>query len=314
MVICIAALCLGPTTISLKRIISVIFGEKGSIEHTIIISIRLPRILLGIAVGGGLSLSGVLLLGIFKNPLVSPYTLGISGGAALGVCINIVWGFGNTTFTLPFSGFLGAILVIVILYQLSLKRGILKINGLLLSGVMISFISTSLILLLMSVTKAENLYGIFLWTMGSLGEPDIGLIILIFIISIAGLIVSYFYCLKLNAFWLGEEGASHLGVNTESVKRVVLLTASIITGCCVSVAGIIGFVGLVVPHFIRMYIGQDHRVLLISAFLAGGGFLIVCDTLARTVISPNELPVGVITGLFGGVLFLYALTRRGVRL
>jgi iron complex transport system permease protein len=150
--------------------------------------------------------------------------------------------------------------------------------------------------------------------MGSLEEPSWLLIKFVLWVSIFGLATSYLFCFDLNAFSLGEEEALHLGVNVERTKRLLFILASILTGFSVSVAGIIGFVGLVVPHFMRMFVGSDHRILLISSFLSGAIFLVFCDTLARTIIAPMELPVGVITGILGGSLFIYALTKKEVML
>jgi len=314
--ISIFSLCVGSAGIPFKKIVSLIFAGRGTTEYSILCDLRLPRIILGFAVGGALSLAGVILQGMFRNPLVEPYTLGISGGAAIGVCLNIVLRFHRAfgILTLPLFGFLGAAMVILLVYFLSVRKGILKIQGLLLTGVMISFISSSLIMLIMAISRMEDLHGIVFWIMGSLEEPNWVLIKLALIISILGLIISYRFSLDLNAFSLGEEDALHLGVNTERTKRLLFIIASLLTGCSVSVAGIIGFVGLVVPHFVRMFVGSDHRILLIGSFLTGGAFLIFCDTLARTIISPLELPVGVITGILGGSLFVYALTKKQVLL
>jgi iron complex transport system permease protein len=314
--ISILSLSIGSSGISFKRIISLIFEGKGTPEHSIIFDIRLPRIILGFAVGGALSLAGVILQGMFRNPLVEPYTLGISGGAALGVCLNIVLRLNSTLgiLSMPISGFLGAVLVILLVYSLSLRKGVLKIQGLLLTGVMISFISSSLIMLIMATSRTEDLHGIIFWIMGSLEEPNWLLIKVAFLVSISGLIISYLFSRDLNALSLGEEEARHLGISIEKTKRLLFILASVLTGLSVSVAGVIGFVGLVVPHFVRMFVGADHRILLIGSFLCGASFLIFCDTLARTIISPLELPVGVITGILGGSLFVYALSKKQVTL
>jgi iron complex transport system permease protein len=314
--ISIFSLSVGSAGIPVKKIISLILEGKGTTEYSILFDIRLPRIILGFAIGGSLSLAGVILQGMFRNPLVEPYTLGISGGAALGVCLNIILRLDRTLgiLSMPVCGFLGAILVILLVYSLSLKRGILKIQEILLTGVMISFISSSLIMLIMATSRTEDLHGIVFWIMGSLEEPNWLLIKLMASISILGLIVSYLFCLDLNALSLGEEEAIHLGIDIEKVKKMLFLLASLLTGFSVSIAGIIGFVGLVVPHFVRMFVGGDHKILLVSSFLCGAGFLIFCDTLARTIIAPMELPVGVITGILGGSLFIYALTKRQVLL
>lgn len=312
--ISIFSLCIGSSSIPLKRIIPIILEGKGTTEYSILFDLRLPRIILGFAVGGALSLAGVILQGMFRNPLVEPYTLGISGGAALGVCLNIVLGINRTggILSIPVSGFFGAIVVILIVYSLSARKTILKIQGLLLTGVMISFISSSLIMLIMALSRIEDLHGIVFWIMGSLEESSWLLIKVALLVSIFGFIISYLFCFELNAFSLGEEEAEHLGINIERTKRLLFILASILTGFSVAVAGIIGFVGLVVPHFVRMFVGSDHRILLICSFLSGAIFLIFCDTLARIIISPLELPVGVITGILGGSLFVYALTKRRV--
>jgi len=312
--VAIFSLSVGAAGIPVKKIFYLIFKGRGTTEYSILFDIRLPRIILGLAIGAALSLTGVILQGMFRNPLVEPYTLGISGGAALGVCLNIVLRLHRTfgILTLPVFGFAGAIAVILIVYSLSIRKGILKIQGLLLCGVMISFICSSLIMLIMAVSHTEDLHGIVFWIMGSLEEPSWFLIKTALLVAILGLIVSYLFCIDLNALGLGEEEALHLGINIERTKRVLFIIASLLTGFSVSVAGIIGFVGLVIPHFVRMFVGWDHRILLIASFLAGGAFLIFCDTVARTIISPLELPVGVITGIVGGSLFVYALSKRNI--
>lgn len=315
-VVSMVSLCIGSTAIPLKKIIPLLLGGQEGIEYSILVDIRLPRILLGAAVGGGLSLAGVLLQGMFRNPLVEPYTLGISGGAALGVCLTIVLGLRHALsgFAMPLSGFIGAACVILVVYWLSSRRGIIKVQALLLTGVMISFISSSLLMLMMAISRAEDLQSIVFWIMGSLEEPKWSLIYLVMVVSFLGLMVSYFFSVRLNAMALGEEEARHLGISTESTKRWLFLMASLLTGCCVAITGIIGFVGLAVPHFVRMFVGQDHRILLISSFLSGAIFLIISDTVARTIIAPLELPVGVVTGIVGGVLFIYTLVKRGINL
>lgn len=305
------SLSLGSVDIGAKKIISSLISGVDSIERTIIFDIRIPRIILAIAVGGALALAGVLLQGMFHNPLVEPYTLGISGGAALGVCINIVFKiYRVSALSLPLSGFLGAVVVVILTYYLAARKGFLRIQGLLLIGVMISFITSSLVMLIMSISQMQDLHGIVFWIMGSLSEADKGLIRLMGMVSLLGLLGSYLFCSDLNALSLGEEDAMHLGVNVERVKRFLFLLASILTGFAVSLTGVIGFVGLVIPHFVRRFIGADHKVVLISSYIVGAIFLILCDTLARTIISPLELPVGVITGILGGTVFIWALSRK----
>jgi iron complex transport system permease protein len=311
---CILAICTGSAGIPVKSIPDILLAGKKTAEYNILFSIRLPRILLGIAIGGSLSLAGALLQGMFRNPLVEPYTLGISGGASLGVCLNIIlkWYAVLGVIAYPLSGFIGAVLVIALVYTLSMRTGALKTNSMLLIGVMISFVSSSLVMLLMAASHSEDLQSIVFWIMGSLDEPNMALIKIAVFGALFGLIFSYFFCLDLNALALGEEDAKHLGVNIERTKRILFVIASVLTGLSVSVAGIVMFVGLIVPHFMRIAVGSDHRILLIGSFLAGASFLTLCDVIARTVISPLELPVGVITGIIGGVVFIYVLSRKRI--
>ena len=306
------SLSLGPAGMHVARIVRLIFGGRGSAtEYAILFDIRLPRILLGLAIGGALGLSGVVLQALFRNPLVEPYTLGISGGAALGVSIGTILGLTGLVgvYSLPAFGFLGAACVIAFL-SMGMNRSVLNLQGLLLTGVMISFISSSAVLLIMSISRVEDLHGILFWIIGSLGETDWLPVKVSLIAALFGLAIAYLFCFDLNALSLGEEDALHLGVNVERTKRLLLLLTSVLTGLSVSLVGAIGFVGLVVPHFVRMLVGTDHRILLVSSFVSGAIFLIFCDAVAKSVAQPLELPVGVVTGLVGGVLFIYAMMRK----
>ncbi len=304
------SLAVGEITIRLSDIPAV-FRAKEGMEYVILTKLRIPRIVLAIAIGGSLSLAGTLLQGIYRNPLVEPYTMGISGGGAFGVAICIVlglhlrWG----SYLLPVFGFLGALATIFMVYTLGTRksRG-LSINRMLLIGVMISFIASSGMLFLMALSSTESLHSIIFWTMGSLNEPNTGLIGLVLVISILGLLVSYGYVTPLNALRLGETKAQHLGINTSYTIKVLFVVASVITGVSVAVAGVIGFVGLVIPHLMRRIVGTDYRILLISSFFGGAVFMMLSDLLARTLIAPNELPIGVITGIVGGVMFIVALS------
>jgi iron complex transport system permease protein len=306
----IFSLGMGEASISLLDIIPIIRSKEG-MEYFILTQIRMPRIILAIAVGGSLSLSGAILQGIFRNPLVEPYTLGISGGAALGVALTIVMGLHLTigAFVLPLAGFAGALTTILLVSILGFLRGDTDLNKMLLIGVMISFVASSSMMFLMSITTAESLHGIVFWIMGSLDESNKMLIHITLYASLAGLAISYLFARPLNALRLGEIKASYLGINTKTTIRILFLVASLLTGICVSVAGVIGFVGLVIPHLIRLIVGSDYRYLLIGSFLGGGVFLILSDVIARTIISPNELPIGIITGMAGGVLFIIVLSK-----
>jgi iron complex transport system permease protein len=287
--------------------------SRSGLEYAVLTNLRIPRAVLALSVGGALSLSGTILQGVYRNPLVEPYTMGISGGAALGVAICIVLGLHTamSPFMLPLSGFIGAFTNIFLVYFLSMKKQrAVNINRMLLIGVMISFISTSAMQFFMSLSTVEDLHSIVFWTMGSLNEPNRLFIKLSVFTSIAGLIISYIYVIPLNALRLGEVKAKHLGINTVYTIKILFIVASLVTGISVSVVGVIGFVGLIIPHFVRSLIGSDYRGLLLASFLGGGIFLILCDILARTLIAPNELPIGVITGILGGIVFIVALSKK----
>jgi len=303
--ISLLALILGPARIPLAEIL-----HPGQAARAILFKVRLPRIVLGFVVGAALGVAGVIFQGMFRNPLVEPYTLGVSGGAALGVSLSVIL---QVDRVLPLSGFLGALGAIWLVYFIARQRGYLRISMLLLTGVMISFISSALILLLMSLVHREQLHGILFWIMGTMGETNLGFIRLASVFILTGIVISFFFARDLNALSLGEEEAFHLGLNTERTKRILFALGSLVAGAAVSVSGMIGFVGLLIPHFVRMTVGTDHRILLPCSGLAGGVFLIGADTLARTIISPLELPVGVVTGIIGGSVFIYLLTRRSLK-
>lgn len=309
-IVALINLSTGELLISLGDIPAILQNPE-SMEYSILLNLRLPRVMLAFAVGGALSLSGAILQGIYRNPLVEPYTLGISGGAVLGVSLVIVLGLPATLgyFVVPLAGFGGSLLTIFIVYALSMRSGHSDINRMLLIGVMISFISASATMFLMSLVSADDLHTIIFWTMGSLDEPNTTLINFVLVLTLSGLLLSWLFARPLNALRLGETKAFHLGINTSVTIRLLFVLASLLTGTCVAVAGVIGFVGLVIPHIIRSVIGNDYRILLISSFFGGSFFLLTCDIIARTLLSPGELPIGVITGLIGGITFIFVLRR-----
>ncbi len=305
------ALMAGEIDFSMPELIK-FFSDKTGIEYTILSRIRLPRIILGLSVGGALSLAGVLLQGIYRNPLVEPYTLGISGGASLAVAVTIVFGLNMSlgAYMLPVAGFIGSMVTIFFVYSLSLGKYSINVNKMLLLGVMVSFIASSAMMFLMATTTTQNLQSIIFWVMGSLDETNMMLIKIVFFTSVTGLVASYLFANSLNALRLGESNAKHLGINTGLAIRVLFIIASLMTGVSVAVAGVIGFVGLVIPHLMRMVVGSDFRVLLITSFLGGGVFVVLSDIIARIIIAPNELPIGVITGIIGGTVFIVVLSQK----
>lgn len=311
----IYSLGIGEYDISLSKVFDILKNQPESDEFMILTQIRFPRILLGFSVGGALSLAGVLLQGIFRNPLVEPYTLGISGGAALSIAFVIVFGIHHlmSVYILPMAGLLGAVITIILVYFLSLRKGKMIIKNMLLIGVMFSFICSSATMLLMAISSADTVHSIIFWMMGSLDEPNLILVKLAVIVSLCGLIVSMLFISPLNALRLGEEKARYLGINTDVLIKILFFIASLLTGVSVAVGGVIGFVGLVIPHLIRILVGNDYRIFLPLSYFAGGIFIVLSDTLARIIISPNELPVGVITGIIGGLLFIGVLLRNSLK-
>ncbi len=299
----------GEVSIALSDIPRILSSKEG-MEYFVLTQIRMPRIVLAIAVGGSLGLTGSILQGIYRNPLVEPYTLGISGGASLGVAIVIVLGLHAVSMImLPLAGFIGALATIFLVYTLSIRKGSLDINRMLLIGVMISFVASSAMMFLMSISTAEDLHSIVFWIMGSLDEPNTQLIYLMLGVSLFGLVVAYSFARPLNALQLGQSKAEHLGINASTAIRILFVVSSLMAGICVAVAGVIGFVGLIIPHLVRIIIGSDFRISLIGSFLGGGLFLVVSDVVARTIIAPNELPIGVITGIVGGLIFMVVLSN-----
>lgn len=299
----------GEVSIALSDIPQILSSKEG-MEYFVLTQIRMPRIVLAIAVGGSLGLTGSILQGIYRNPLVEPYTLGISGGASLGVAIVIVLGLHAVSMImLPLAGFIGALATIFLVYTLSIRKGSLDINRMLLIGVMISFVASSAMMFLMSISTAEDLHSIVFWIMGSLDEPNTQFIYLMLGVSLFGLVVAYSFARPLNALQLGQSKAEHLGINASTAIRILFVVSSLMAGICVAVAGVIGFVGLIIPHLVRIIIGSDFRISLIGSFLGGGLFLVVSDVVARTIIAPNELPIGVITGIVGGLIFMVVLSN-----
>ena len=279
---------------------------------TIILKIRLPRVLLGVLVGASLSSAGVAFQGMFKNPMADPYVIGISSGAALGAAIAIVTGM-NIHFlgisSISFSAFIGALVSVFLVYFISKVKNKVPVTNLLLSGIAIGQFFTSIMSFLM-VIYSKDVQKIVFWTLGSLAGKGWEPFIKISIPTILSIIVLNFFARDLNIMLTGEDSAQNLGVEVERIKIYILIICAFMTAMAVSVSGIIGFVGLIIPHIMRLIVGPDHRILLPSAALVGGIFMIFSDTIARTIISPVEVPVGIITALFGGPFFIYLLRKK----
>jgi len=281
-------------------------------HETIIMTMRFPRVVLAAMVGAGLALSGATFQGLFRNPMADPYVIGVSSGAALGAVVSIlvqsIWKL-STQFTIPAFAFIFAIATIFLVYNLARVGGKVPVMTLLLSGIAVSSLLSALVSLC-EFFSGHQLYQVVFWLMGGFSGRGWDYVYMFIPYGIVGSVLIFIYARELNAMLLGEDSAQHLGVEVERVKRRLLIAAALLTGACVSVSGLIGFVGLVIPHIVRMIVGSDHRILLPAVALTGAVFLLLADVLARVVIAPGELPVGIVTALVGGPFFIYLLRRQ----
>lgn len=285
-------------------------------EELIIWNIRLPRVLLALCVGASLSLAGAAFQGLLRNPLADPYTIGVSSGAALGAVFVLFFQFtiiGLGSFTLPvvsiISGFI-SLMVVFGLVRLSSRS--LAIETIVLAGIIVGSFIGSFTSLLISLGDKDSMTQIMYWLYGSVGMRGWSHVQLVVPFMIVGTIILLMHYRELNALALGEEAADHIGVNVKRGKIMILIGASLLTGAAVAVSGSIGFVGLVIPHLVRLLTGPNHRHLLPLSMLFGGSFLILADLLARTIIAPRELPIGVITALIGAPVFAFLLIRERI--
>lgn len=320
----IVALKLGAVPVSLyglgRDLLHVIFGrsQELSSEYSLIVfNLRLPRILLGIIVGASLAIAGTSFQALLRNPLADPYVLGVSSGAALGSIVALVvephLGIAPEIASLftPLGAFLGAGATIAAVYFLGRRGGQLDSNTLLLGGIITASFLSAVIMFFMTTLPSRDLRGIAFWLMGDLStplQPGLGWVLRIGFVAAAAAI--YTTASDLNLLLAGEREAMHLGVDVARVRLVVYVAASLLTGLAVAVSGAIGYVGLLVPHVMRLIFGPDHRILLPTAAFGGAIAVVVADTLARTVVAPSELPVGAMTAMAGAPLFIYLLRRK----
>jgi len=284
---------------------------QGTLE-TIILEIRLPRVVLAGLVGGALSLAGATYQGLFRNPLADPYLIGVAQGAALGAVVGFLlpspWhniGFG----IIPLLAFVGALVSTAIVYTLARVGKTLPVTTLILAGVALGALLGSVVSYLI-ISSGEKMHGIIFWLMGSFSLSQWSEVKVVLPYVVAGVVVILLFARPLNVMQLDEEQAQQLGINVEKLKLVLLAAATLITAAAVSFVGTIGFVGIIIPHAVRLIWGPDHRFLLPLSVLSGAIFLILADVIARTLLAPMEIPIGVITALVGAPFFLYLLRRR----
>ena len=305
-------LAAGPSSLAPGDALRALFAGDAGVAADIALRVRLPRVLLAAEVGAALAVAGALFQALLRNPLADPYVLGVSGGAAVGgilaLSLGSALGWGAAAVT-P-AAFAGALVTTAALYAVAAVRGRVSATHLLLTGVVFNAFASAGIVFVASLAGLTEGTSLFLWLIGSLSAVRADAAPIVGAFLALGLGCALPLLRDLDLLSLGEESAAQLGVDVVKLQRVLLLSTSLMVGAAVSVAGLIGFVGLIVPHLLRLRLGPDHRLLVPAAALGGAGFLVLCDTAARTLFAPTEIPVGVITALLGGLLFGLLLRAR----
>jgi iron complex transport system permease protein len=287
--------------------------HMSGLEREIVLSVRLPRLVVAVLMGGSLGAAGAVLQGVLRNPLADPYILGLSSGAALGAAAAIVLGltlFGMLT--VPLMAFAGAILTGLLVGLMGWRRGGLWPERLLLAGFGVGFMLSAVLMLVMSVSSNEGLRRAILWIFGDLGLSDWSLIPYGALLIVIGLGIALKHAKALNALMLGDDLSHSLGFSPRRETGMLFVAAGLLTAASVTLGGMVGFIGLLMPHIMRFFVGTDNRVLIPASVLGGGALLVVADLIGRTVMIPSELPAGMITALLGAPYFLYLLRRRDV--
>jgi len=305
----------GAANFSIEKVIDIIFGNGTYNEKYIIFDVRLPRVIEGIFVGASLALAGVLLQALFRNPMADPYILGISSGAGVGMAIAILLGIGlnlilisGLSASIMLFAFIFGIIEVIIVYEIAKTKGYISTTRLLLSGIAVGmfFNAVLIIVLMFSENKTHLIFSLLFGSLAGSKWADVPIVVIPFFLIF---LINLFFYRDLNAFSLGEETAQHLGINVENLKKFIIISATIVTACAVSVSGLIGFVGLIVPHVARILFGANHKILIPSSVLLGAIVLLLADIFARMLIQPIEIPIGAITAFFGIPFFLYLLRK-----
>jgi iron complex transport system permease protein len=307
----IVAISVGATPI---KVASILNGQLTESQQSVLSVIRLPRVLLAIIVGASLAVSGAAMQGLFRNPLADPGLIGITSGAALavGIMIVLVGPVAGTfgLYGLSIAAFIGGLLASIIIFKISHLTGSFSVTYMLLAGIAINAVTGAGTGVLTYLSNDEQLRSLTFWTMGSLGGALWPSVLVAATVVIPSVLLLLKYAKQLNILLLGEQEAHYLGVDIKRLKLVVIMTTALSVGAAVAVSGIIGFVGLVVPHLIRLTLGPDHRLLIPASALLGAILLLIADTFARTAVSPAEMPVGIITSMIGGPFFLWLLMKK----
>lgn len=286
------------------------YQEADSMQDMIIWQIRFPRVLLAILVGATLSLGGLVFQAILRNPLAEPYILGVSGGAAIGAIIGILAGFSRFP-GVSFMAFLGSIATLLLILGMTSGQSIIKKDSLLLSGVMVNAFCSAVIMFLISMAGDTRIHSIIFWLMGDFSMVEASHVGMLAAMLLPCFIIIFWFSNSMNLLLLGKEMAQSMGVNTKRLIITLLVVTSFMVSATVSHCGLIGFVGLVIPHLLRLVFGPDHRVLVPACILGGGAYMVLCDLLARSLPQQGEMPAGVITAMIGAPLFIVLLKRSG---
>jgi len=307
-----AGLSVGSTGSGVKWVWQFFSGhqEADAMQDTIIWQLRFPRVLLAIVVGATLSLGGLVFQAILRNPLAEPYILGVSGGAAIGAIMGILAGLSRFP-GVSFTAFLGSIATLLLILGMSSGQSILKKDSLLLSGVMVNAFCSAVIMFLISMASDARIHSIIFWLMGDFSMVETGHVGMLAAVLLPCFIIIFWFSNPMNLLLLGKEMAQSMGVNTKRVTLILLIITSLMVSATVSHCGLIGFVGLVIPHLLRMVFGPDHRILVPACVLGGGAYMVLCDLLARSLPQQGEMPAGVITAMIGAPLFIILLKRSG---
>ncbi|MBW7990603.1 MAG: iron ABC transporter permease [Planctomycetes bacterium] len=311
-VVMLACSLIGTESISLKALFSGAgTQESANPDYEIFVKVRLPRIILACLVGAALACSGVVFQALLRNPLADPYILGISSGAGLGVIVAVIsgldWIWGRSP--IAFFAFAGALGTVWLVWFIGRLTGKFHVTGLLLAGVVVNAFFSAVIMFLTSIAKSQQVYSTIFWLMGNITEESFLVVWLGTGCVIGGILALFYISPQLNALSFGEEDARSMGVNIARTQLIAFAIAAAITAVAVSLSGLIGFVGLLVPHAVRLVFGPDHRQLLPLSGIVGAIFLVIADTLARVIIAPAQLPVGVVTAILGGPFFLVLLVK-----
>ncbi|WP_024850235.1 iron ABC transporter permease [Hydrogenovibrio kuenenii] len=308
--------------LSALQVWSNIWSTSDQTAHLVIMDIRFPRVLLGVMVGAALGISGAVMQGLFRNPLADPALVGVSSGAALAAVTVIVlggtwlqsWTGWLHSLAIPVAAFLGGILVTIIIFRFSTRNGRTDVGLMLLSGIAINAIAGAATGLLTYVASDEALRSLTFWSMGSLASATWQDVVIVTVPTLLALVILPFFARSLNSFLMGESVSYQSGFNVKQLKRVTIGLTALAVGAAVSVSGLIGFVGLVAPHLVRLVLGPDHRWVIPGSALMGGMLVLLSDILARTLLSPAELPIGILMSAIGGPFFLWLLVKNRSRI